>query len=68
MCTVALLSSFLPFLLPSLTLSFPRISEEGHPVDPIDQLCIIWELEVATQAGLDTHGEDRLKHVLGCGV
>ena len=30
---------------------------EGHPVDPTDQLCVIWELVLATQAGLDAHGQ-----------
>ena len=29
---------------------------EGHPVDPTDQLCVIWELELAAQARLDTYG------------
>ena len=32
---------------------------KGHPVDPTDQLCVIWELVVTTQAGLNTHGEGR---------
>ena len=32
---------------------------EGHPVDSTDQLCVIWELVLATQAGLDAHGQGR---------
>ena len=38
---------------------------DGHPVDPTDQLCVIWELEVAAQTGLDTHGEGRRTQLQG---
>ena len=31
-------------------------SREHHPIDSTDQLCIIWELVLATQAGLDGYG------------
>ena len=36
-----------------------------HPVDSTDQLCIIWELKVAAQAGLDDHGQGRSSGLQG---
>ena len=34
-----------------------KCPREGHPVDSTDHLCVIWELVLATQAGLDGHGQ-----------
>ena len=33
--------------------------KEDRPVDPTGQLCITWELVLATQAGLDDHGQGK---------
>jgi len=41
------------------TTLLPPSADPETVVDSTDQLCVIWELVLATQVGLDTHGQGR---------